>query len=104
MGAVACGGAGLANHVMTTIMFRGIMLISTRTEQGVHLLAPRRSVLAVCRRVFPWSHGIGLLITPHKSLKSYRLFEMIHHRYHHNPSYTRQTGIGVVSHTNMWHE
>ena len=38
--------------------------------------------------VYHWSHGTGLIITPQKSLKSYRLFERRHHMHHHNVLHT----------------
>ena len=50
-----------------------------------------------------WSHGTGLIITPQKSPSgSHRLFEMRHHMYHHNPSYTQVEWCAAVwPHTNM---
>ena len=47
-----------------------------------------------------WSHGTGLIITPQKSLKSYRLFEMRHHMYHHNVSYI-DAGMYFITHKHV---
>ena len=47
-----------------------------------------------------WSHGTGLIITPHKSLKSYKLFEMRHHMYHHNVSWINY-GMRCITHKHV---
>ena len=50
--------------------------------------------------VHSWPHGTGLIITPHmKPLKSYRLFEMIQHMYHHNVSWIN--GMRFITHKNV---